>query len=79
MLQYVGEHRGADQLVWRGQADGASWGACWLRGERLVAFLGVGRQREITQARRLIEAATPVDMGRLADPAVPLREAAEAG
>jgi 3-phenylpropionate/trans-cinnamate dioxygenase ferredoxin reductase component len=77
MLQYVGEHRGADQLVWRGQVDGASWGACWLRGERLVAFLGVGRQKEITQARRLIEAAIPVDPERLADPGVSLREAGQ--
>ncbi len=30
MLQYVGDHRGADRLVWRGPADAPHWAACWL-------------------------------------------------
>jgi len=36
----------------------------------------VSRPRDLLQGRRLIAAGGPVDPGRLADPAVPLREAA---
>jgi 3-phenylpropionate/trans-cinnamate dioxygenase ferredoxin reductase component len=76
MLQYVGDHRGADRLVRRGRSGGSAWGACWLAGERLVAYLAVGLPREIAQARRLIESAFPVDPARLGDPGQPLRDAA---
>jgi NADPH-dependent 2,4-dienoyl-CoA reductase/sulfur reductase-like enzyme len=55
MLQYVGDHRGADQLVWRGHADQPHWAVCWLAGERLVAVLTVGLPRDLQQGRRLIE------------------------
>jgi 3-phenylpropionate/trans-cinnamate dioxygenase ferredoxin reductase component len=82
MVQYAGHHTGADRLVWRGDPDGASWSACWLAGtgqpdERapLVAVLAVGRPRDLLQGRRLIAAGDPVDRARLADPAVPLRDA----
>jgi NADPH-dependent 2,4-dienoyl-CoA reductase/sulfur reductase-like enzyme len=63
-----------------GQSGG--WSACWLAGaggpgagERLVAVLAVGRPRDLLQGRRLIAAGGPVDPARLADPAVPLRDA----
>jgi len=76
MLQYLGDHRGADRLVWRGPAGGDRWAACWLADGRLVALLTVGLPRDQAQGRRLIEAAIPVDASRLADLTVPLREAA---
>ena len=76
MLQYVGDHRGADQLIWRGRADQPHWAACWLAGERLVAVLTVGLPRDLTQGRRLIGAALPVDPARVGDPTVPLRDCA---
>ncbi len=76
MLQYVGDHRGADQLIWRGRRDKPHWAACWLAGERLVAALTVGLPRDLTQGRRLIDAAVPVDPARIGDPAVPLRDCA---
>jgi 3-phenylpropionate/trans-cinnamate dioxygenase ferredoxin reductase component len=76
MLQYVGDHRGADRLVWRGATNTARWAACWLAGERLVAVLTVGLPRDLQQGRRLIESAVPVDAIRVADPAVPLRDSA---
>ena len=74
MLQYGGDHRGADRLIWRGAEDDARWAACWLAGERLVAVLTVGLPKDLTQGRRLIESAAPVDADRIADPAVPLRD-----
>jgi 3-phenylpropionate/trans-cinnamate dioxygenase ferredoxin reductase component len=74
MIQYIGHHPVADGLTWRGDPAGATWSACWLRGERLVALLAVGRPRDIVQGRKLIEQAAPVDQVRLADPDTPLRE-----
>jgi len=82
MVQYCGHHTGADRLVWRGDTEGRDWTACWLAGggpggmaERLTAVLAVARPRDLLQGRRLIASGTPVDLARLADPAVPLRDA----
>jgi 3-phenylpropionate/trans-cinnamate dioxygenase ferredoxin reductase subunit len=76
MLQYVGDHRGADQLIWRGDTSGPRWAACWLAGARLLAVLTVGLPRDLQQGRRLIESAAPVDAARIPDPAVPIRDCA---
>ncbi len=80
MLQYVGDHRVADRLVWRGShepgaGDRERWAACWLAGDRLVALLAVGLPRDITQARRVIESGAAVDQALLADPDRPVRDA----
>jgi hypothetical protein len=82
MVQYCGHHSGADRLVWRGDTEGRDWTACWLAragpggtGERLAAVLAVARPRDLLQGRRLIASGTPMDLARLADPAVPLRDA----
>lgn len=83
MLQYAGDHRGADTMVWRGAGDpdappepGGRWGACWLAGDRLVALLAIDQPRDLQQGRRLIESGVPVDPVRLANLAVPVRDAA---
>jgi 3-phenylpropionate/trans-cinnamate dioxygenase ferredoxin reductase component len=77
MVQYVGWHGDADQLLWRGdpRAD-KTWAACWLAGGRLTAMLTVSSPRDLLQARRLIEAAAGVDPAKLADPAVAVRDCA---
>lgn len=76
MLQYAGDHRGADRMLWRGAAGGPRWAACWLAGQRLVAVLTVGLPKDLQQGRRLIESGVAVDPDRVADHAVPLRDAA---
>ena len=81
MLQYVGDHKSASRVIWRGDTGGPTWSACWLAGdprggERLVAVLAVGSPRDLQQGRRLIEAARAVDPELLADPAIALRDAA---
>lgn len=76
MVQYVGWHGAGQRLIWRGDPAAGKWAACWLAGDRLVAALTVGLPRDLGQARRLIEAGVAVDAARLADPGVPVRDAA---
>jgi 3-phenylpropionate/trans-cinnamate dioxygenase ferredoxin reductase component len=76
MLQFVGNHRAADRLVWRRREGAPHWAACWLAGERLVAVLTVGLPRDLTQGRRLIDSAVPVNQAKIADPGVALRDCA---
>jgi 3-phenylpropionate/trans-cinnamate dioxygenase ferredoxin reductase subunit len=74
MVQYVGFHGAADQMVWRGDPAAEKWAVAWLAGDRLAALLTVGRPRDLLQGRRVIEAGAPVDAARLADPAVAVRD-----
>jgi hypothetical protein len=77
MVQYAGHHDGA-RLVLRGDpaAGGkANWGACWTNeDDTLAAVLAVNRPRDLLQGRRLIEGGQRLDVHRLADPAVALRD-----
>ncbi|MYV66570.1 FAD-dependent oxidoreductase, partial [Streptomyces sp. SID2131] len=74
-VQYAGHHAGADELLWRGDPADEAWSVLWLRAGVPVALLAVGRPRDLAQGRKLIEAATPVDPARVADPSVPLKAA----
>ncbi|KUN86903.1 oxidoreductase [Streptomyces griseoruber] len=77
-VQYAGHHATADRMVWRGDPTGPAWSVCWLREDRLVALLAVGRPRDLAQGRRLIEAGTRMDEEALADPGRPLKTATAA-
>jgi 3-phenylpropionate/trans-cinnamate dioxygenase ferredoxin reductase component len=79
MVQYVGWHGAAERLIWRGDPAGAKWAACWLSGDRLVATLTVGLPKDLLQSRRLIEAGSRVDPGKLADPGIAVRDSLVAG
>ncbi|MEV6958588.1 FAD-dependent oxidoreductase [Streptomyces sp. NPDC051207] len=74
-VQYAGHHTAADTVLWRGDPSGPAWTVCWLREDRLVALLAVGRPRDLAQARRLIEAGATMDPRLLADPTRPLKTA----
>nr|WP_202510427.1 FAD-dependent oxidoreductase [Streptomyces sp. SID5643] len=74
-VQYAGHHAAADTVLWRGDAAGPAWTVCWLRGERLVALLAVGRPRDLAQGRRLIESGTAMNPVLLTDPARPMKAA----
>ncbi|MEV7730805.1 FAD-dependent oxidoreductase [Streptomyces sp. NPDC088921] len=74
-VQYAGHHASADTTLWRGEPSGPAWTVCWLRENRLVALLAVGRPRDLAQGRRLIEAGTEVNPELLMDPARPLKAA----
>src|SRR5262249_51784378 len=76
MVQYVGYHGGAESMLWRGDPAPPTWLACWRAGGRLVAMLPVAPPRALLQPRRLIAAAPPVDISRLTDPGIPVKNAA---
>ncbi|MEU6557927.1 FAD-dependent oxidoreductase [Streptomyces sp. NPDC046915] len=78
-VQYAGHHGAADRTLWRGDPAGPAWTVCWLKEDRLVALLAVGRPRDLAQGRRLIEAGTPMRPEILADPARPLKSATAPG
>jgi 3-phenylpropionate/trans-cinnamate dioxygenase ferredoxin reductase component len=73
MVQYAGHHLGADRLVWR--ADGDTWAAFWLTGDRITAALTVDRPRDLVQARRLMQSGAGVDDAVLGDPALQVKSA----
>ena len=60
-VRFTAEYDRYPSLAWL-SADGA-----------LTGFFAVDRQRDLSQARRLIAAGHVPDPARLADPAVPLR------
>ncbi|MFC5214582.1 NAD(P)/FAD-dependent oxidoreductase [Streptomyces coerulescens] len=74
-VQYAGHHAAADTMLWRGDPSGPAWSVCWLRDDRLVALLAVGRPRDLAQGRRLIESGTPMNAELMTDPARPLKAA----
>ncbi|MCZ7413796.1 MULTISPECIES: NAD(P)/FAD-dependent oxidoreductase [unclassified Streptomyces] len=74
-VQYAGYHSATDEVLWRGDPDGASWAVCWLEQGVLNALLAVGRPRDLAQGRRLIERRTALDPKLAADPSVPLKKA----
>ncbi len=78
-MQYAGHVPAGAELLWRGDpARDPTWAAFWLVAGVLVAAVAVDRPRDLVQARRLIAAAPPrtVDRRRLADPGVPVWQAA---
>ncbi len=76
MIQYAGFHGGADRFVLRGDPTERQWAVFWLAGDLPVALLAVNSPRDLRHGRRLIEAGAAVDAGRLADPGVPVAQAA---
>ncbi|MFI6346946.1 NAD(P)/FAD-dependent oxidoreductase [Streptomyces sp. NPDC050560] len=74
-VQYAGHHTPADTLLWRGDPAEPSWTVCWLRDSRLTATLTVGRPRDLTQSRKLIATATPMNPTTLPNPTIPLKSA----
>jgi 3-phenylpropionate/trans-cinnamate dioxygenase ferredoxin reductase subunit len=77
MVQFAG-HLGPEpkgKLVWRGDpAVDAHWSAFWLDARSCVtAVLAVDQPRDFVQGRRLAEGDVPIDLDKLADPAVAVK------
>jgi len=76
MLQWCG--RATGRTVWRGDpGDPSGWSVAWVgEADRLEGLLAVDRPRDLVQGRRLATRMVRVDVTRLADPDVPVRDCA---
>jgi 3-phenylpropionate/trans-cinnamate dioxygenase ferredoxin reductase subunit len=74
-LQIVGLAEGHDHVVLRGDPASRSFACCYLHGDELLALDAVNDTRDFMPARRLIAERARFDLDRLADPAIPLKEA----
>ncbi len=74
-LQIVGLAEGYDRVVLRGDPAARAFSCCYLRGSELIALDAVNHVKDFMSARKLIAECVQFDLGRLADPAVTLRDA----
>ncbi|MET8306802.1 FAD-dependent oxidoreductase [Micromonospora sp. NPDC005173] len=75
-MEYVGHAppEAFDRVVVRGDVAKREFIAFWTAGGRVLAGMNVNVWDVVPSIRRLVAAAQPVDLDRLADPAVPLDE-----
>jgi 3-phenylpropionate/trans-cinnamate dioxygenase ferredoxin reductase subunit len=67
----TGDH---DRIVMRGTPGSRSFSVCYLRGAELVAIEALNAPKDHMAARKLIATRTPLDLSRLADASVPLKD-----
>ena len=77
-LLIVGLAQGHDQVVLRGDPATHSFSCAYLRGGELIAIDTVNNAKDQMAARKLIAARVRPDLAKLADAAVPLRDAVPA-
>jgi 3-phenylpropionate/trans-cinnamate dioxygenase ferredoxin reductase subunit len=63
-LEYVGPADDWDEIIWRGDRDAAEFSAWYVKNDRVVAALSVGRSDDLVHARRLIEGGVDVAAAR---------------
>jgi 3-phenylpropionate/trans-cinnamate dioxygenase ferredoxin reductase subunit len=72
----VGLCGGHDTVVVRGSAASRSFSACYLRAGELIAVDSVNSPKDQMAARKLIAARARPNLDKLANPAIPLKDAA---
>jgi 3-phenylpropionate/trans-cinnamate dioxygenase ferredoxin reductase subunit len=70
----VGLSQGHDLAVLRGDPASRSFSVCYLRAGELIAVDTVNAAKDQLSARKLIPARARPDPGKLADPAIPLKD-----
>jgi 3-phenylpropionate/trans-cinnamate dioxygenase ferredoxin reductase subunit len=76
-LAYAGRHEEADSMVFRGDpSSDPAWSVLWLTADALAAIFVVGRPHDLGQGRRLIASGTRLDVTRIPNPDVALRDCA---
>ena len=75
-LLIVGLNLDYDLGVLRGDPATRSFSYCYLRGTELLAIDCVNNSKDYMAAKKLIQERAPLDVQRLADPRIPLRETA---
>jgi 3-phenylpropionate/trans-cinnamate dioxygenase ferredoxin reductase subunit len=74
-LLIVGLSQGHDRIVVRGDPASRSFSVCYLAGRELLAVEAINHSKDYMAARKLIAERVPMDLDRLADPSVALKEA----
>lgn len=75
-LLIVGLSKGHERAVLRGDPASGGFSVCYLRGNELLSLEAVNHSKDYMAARKLIQDRVPLDLVRLADASVPLKEAA---
>ena len=75
-LLIVGLNLDYDHGILRGDPSTRSFSYCYLRGDQLLAIDCVNNSKDYIAAKKLIQERTALSLERLADPTLPLREAA---
>jgi 3-phenylpropionate/trans-cinnamate dioxygenase ferredoxin reductase component len=73
-LVIVGLSHGHDHTLVRGNSDSRSFSVCYLRGRELIAIDTVNQAKDQMAARKVIATPNQVDLTKLADSQVPLKE-----
>ncbi|MEO7197904.1 MAG: FAD-dependent oxidoreductase [Solirubrobacterales bacterium] len=63
-LEYVGPAQDWDEVVWRGSRDSGEFSAWYMKENRVVGALSVGRPADLQDARRLIESGAVIGAGK---------------
>jgi len=74
-LLIVGLSKGHDRTVLRGDPTSNSFSVCYLRNQELLALEAINHSKDYMAARKLIQDRVPLDLARLADASIPLKEA----
>ena len=78
-MMIVGLSAGHERVVLRGDPASHAFSACYLRGDgELLAIDTINAARDQMAARRLIAARARMDLAKLPDPAVALKDCAVA-
>lgn len=75
-LQIAGLPASADRILLRGEPSTGRFAVFHLKGTRIVCVEAVNAPPEFMAGKQLIQKRTPVDLGRLADPAVSMKAVA---
>jgi 3-phenylpropionate/trans-cinnamate dioxygenase ferredoxin reductase subunit len=75
-LQYAGFATDWDELIVRGSLQKRKFVAFYLKGGRILATVGMNRGKDVRQSMGLIKAGVQVDLARLRDEAVQVRDLA---
>jgi 3-phenylpropionate/trans-cinnamate dioxygenase ferredoxin reductase component len=74
-LQIVGLSQGYDRVVLRGDPATRSFSCCYLKGNELLAVDAVSCPRDFMGARKTITEKSRIDLAKLADPAIAIKDA----
>jgi 3-phenylpropionate/trans-cinnamate dioxygenase ferredoxin reductase subunit len=74
-LMIVGLAQDCDTQVLRGDPASGSFSHCYLKGRELLAVETVNQAKDYMAARKLIAERAAMDLAKLPNPAVPLKEA----